>query len=318
MAWIWILVLSCLSLLAPVVVLFNRRLRAGSRASRLPPGPQGWPVFGNMFDLGPMPHKTIASLRREYGPVLWLRIGSIDTMVVQTAAAAADLFKNHDASFAERTIVEVMRAHGFDRAAVSLAPYGPYWRAMKRIMTVEMLVQRRINEMEPVRRRCIDDMVEWIGREAAGKANATTSGNVQIHLARFVFLASFNMLANLMLSQDLISPDAQEGSEFFDAMIELMSCSGQPNIVDLFPCLRWLDPQGLRRKIDREMAKTLKIVAEFVEKRLKEKKSNPNSKKDYLEVLLENRGNGEDESDQISDHQLHIIIMVKKIKTLVD
>lgn len=301
------MVVWCVGLLLPVVVLFHRRHRAGSSASRLPPGPPGWPVFGNMFELGPMPHKTIANLGREYGPVVWLRIGSINTMVVQTAAAAADLFKNHDASFAERTIIEVMRSHGFDRAALSLAPYGQYWRAMKRIMTVEMLVQRRIGETEAVRRRCIADMVEWIGREA----NATgRTHDIQIHVARFVFLASFNMLANLMFSQDLISPDTEEGSEFFAAMLELMSCSGTPNIVDLFPCLRWLDPQGLRRKIDRGMAKTLKIVAGFVEKRLREKKSNPNSKKDFLEVLLEYRGNGEDESDQISDHQLHIIIMV--------
>nr|AJD25180.1 cytochrome P450 CYP76A36 [Salvia miltiorrhiza] len=310
MDWIWTL---CVGFLVPFVVLLHyRRQRAGSSASRLPPGPRGWPVFGNMFELGPMPHKTIAGLSREHGPVVWLRIGSIDTMVVQTAAAAADLFKNHDASFVERTITEVMRAHGFDRAAVSLSPPGPYWRAMKRMMTAEMLVQKRIGESEAVRRRCVGDMVEWIGREA-GKGNAVRASRTcdggGVHVARFVFLASFNMLANLMLSQDLVSPDAEEGSEFFAAMIELMSCSGQPNIVDLFPCLRWLDPQGLRRKIDRGMGKTLKIVAGFVEKRIREKKSNPNSKKDFLEVLLEYRGNGEDESDQISDHQLHIIIM---------
>ncbi|KAL1560637.1 cytochrome P450 76A2-like [Salvia divinorum] len=304
MDWIYTLVVCCVALLAPAVLLFRRRHRSGSSASRLPPGPRGWPVFGNMFDLGLMPHKTIAGLRSVYGPVVWLRIGSINTMVVQTAEAAAVLFKNHDASFAERTIVEVMRAHGFDRAALSLAPYGPYWRAMKRMMTAEMLGQRRIGETEAIRRRCVTDMVEWIG-------NATGAGQTcnRVHVARFVFLASFNMLANLMLSRDLVSPEAAEGSEFHAAMLELMNCSGTPNIVDLFPCLRRLDPQGLRRKIDRGMEKTLKIVAGFVEKRRREMKSSPSSRKDFLEVLLEYRGNSDDECDQISDHQLHIIIM---------
>lgn len=306
MDWIWTFVLWCIGVLVPAVVLFHQH-RAGAQGSstpaRLPPGPPGWPVFGNMFDLGSMPHKTLAGLRRDYGPVVWLRIGSIDTMVLLTAAAAAELFKNHDANFAERKIIEVMRAHGFHKGALSLAPYDSYWRVMKRIMTVEMLVPRRINETAAVRRRCIGDMVEWIGREV--------NGTGRVHVARFVFLASFNMLGNLMLSQDLVNPDSEEGSEFFKAMIELMGCSGTPNIVDLFPCLKWLDPQGLRRRIDREMAKTLKIVAGFVEKRIKEKELGSNMKKDFLEVLLEYQGNEED--GKISKHQLNIIIMVWEI-----
>ncbi|KAG6383517.1 hypothetical protein SASPL_156730 [Salvia splendens] len=57
------------------------------------------------------------------------------------------------------------------------------------------------------------------------------------------------------------------------------------------------------------MEKTLKIVAGFVEKRRRETKLNPSSRKDFLEVLLEYRGNNDDECDQISDHQLHIITM---------
>ncbi|KAG6416873.1 hypothetical protein SASPL_124314 [Salvia splendens] len=153
MKWTYPLFVYCVVLLAPAVLLFRRRHQSGSSASWLPPGPPGWPVFGNMFDLGQMPHKTIAGLRSAYGPVVWLRIGSINTMVVQTAEAAAVLFKSHDASFAERKIIEVIGAHGFDRAALSLAPYGPYWRAMKRMMTAEMLGQRRIGETEAIRRR---------------------------------------------------------------------------------------------------------------------------------------------------------------------
>ncbi|KAH6780640.1 hypothetical protein C2S52_011877 [Perilla frutescens var. hirtella] len=297
MDWIWAFLV-----LLPAVVLFYRQRRAApSSTTRLPPGPRGWPVFGNMFELGSMPHKTITNLGREYGPIVWLRIGSINTMVLLTAKAATELFKNHDANFSERTIIEVMRAHGFNKAAISLSPYGTYWRVMKRIMTVEMLVQKRIKETEAIRRRCVGDMVEWIGREANANAN--------IHVSRFVFLASFNMLGNLMLSQDLISPDSEEGSEFFGAMVEFMDCSGHPNIADLFPCLKWLDPQGLRRKIDRGMAKTLKIVDGFVQRRLKEKKLKAAVNKDFLEVLLEYRQNQMEESEKMSDHELNIIIM---------
>ncbi|KZV28450.1 hypothetical protein F511_03253 [Dorcoceras hygrometricum] len=291
----WELTILFCCVVASILFLLRRKRRLPT--GNLPPGPPGWPVFGNMFDLGSMPYKTLAELRKDYGPVVWLRIGSINTMVLLTADAAAELFKNHDANFAERTITEVMRAYDFNKAAVSLAPYGQYWRVMKRVMTVEMLVQKKINETTDIRLRCITDMVRWIGKEAT---DATVSA-AGIHVARFVFLASFNMLGNLMLSRDLVSPESAEGSEFFSAMVELMEWSGHPNIVDLFPWLKWLDPQGLRRKADEGMGRTMKIVGKFVAERLKEE-----GKKDFLQVLLESEGNG---SDKISDHDLNILIM---------
>ncbi|XP_073052541.1 cytochrome P450 76A2-like [Primulina eburnea] len=304
MQWELTIVYSCL--LVAVSILFVLRQQRSSATGRLPPGPPGWPVFGNMFDLGSMPHKTLAGLREDYGPVVWLRIGSINTMVLLTAEAATELFKNHDANFAERTITEVMKVHDFNKAAVSLAPYGQYWRVMKRVMTVEMLVQKKINETTAIRRRCIAEMVEWIGKEATVNSTVSPAG---IDVARYVFLASFNMLGNLMLSRDLVSPESAEGSEFFSAMNEFMEWSGHPNIVDLFPWLKWLDPQGLRRKAEEGMGRIMKIVGQFVAERLKEQNV-AEGNKDFLEVLLASEGNGRGNGgDKISDHDLNIIIM---------
>ncbi|KAL3536169.1 hypothetical protein ACH5RR_004630 [Cinchona calisaya] len=295
-----------ITLLIPALFFLHHRKKS-SFNNRLPPGPPGWPIFGNMFDLGAMPHKTLAGLKQKYGPIIWLRIGAINTMVVQSSEAAAELFKNHDISFVERTVTEAMKSHDFDKGSVSLAPYGSYWRVMKRIMTVEMLVNKRINETLEIRRKCIDDMVSWIEKEAGPRKEESWRG---IHLGRFVFLASFNMLGNLMLSRDLVDPESEEGMEFFSAMVSLMEWAGRPNIVDLFPCLRRLDPQGLRRNTDRDMGKTMQIVSKFVEERLQERQAGGGQrKKDFLEVLLEFEGNGKDEPAKISEHDLNIIIM---------
>ncbi|KAK4478704.1 hypothetical protein RD792_014201 [Penstemon davidsonii] len=293
----WIFLVWCIAIFAPVLILLRRRKPI---TTRLPPGPRGWPVFGSMFDLGSMPHRTIADLKKDYGPVVWLKIGSMNTMSVLTAKSAGELFKNHDSNFAERKITEVMKVHDFHKAAISLAPYGPYWRVMKRIMTVEMIVQKRINETEPIRRRCIENMVDWIQDEGL------INGKVEV--ARFVFLASFNMLGNLMLSRDLVTPKSVEGSEFFAAMLEFMEWSGHPNVVDLFPWLKRLDPQGLSKKMEEGMGRTLKVVAEFVAERIKEQALNGVQKKDFLEVLLEGN-DGKDDSEKFSDHDLNIVIM---------
>lgn len=314
----WTLLLSVLIPILLLIIL-HYRIQKATRP-RLPPGPKGWPIFGNMFDLGNMPHRTLAGLKQKYGPVLWIKIGSINTLVLQNSQTAAELFKNHDITFVERSITEAMKVHDFHKGSLSLASYGNYWRIMKRIMTVEMLVNKKINESISVRKKCVDDLISWIEKEAAESIYDNNSNGGKnsrgIKLSHFVFLASFNMLGNLMLSKDLVDPQSQEGSEFFSAMISLMEWAGHPNIVDVFPWLKWLDPQGLKRRAERDMSKIIKIVSKFVKERLEERRQQQESsssseiKKDYLEVLLKYNGNQNDGQIKIADRELNIIIMV--------
>ncbi|KAF9604968.1 hypothetical protein IFM89_011661 [Coptis chinensis] len=64
-----------------LLVLGRIRKKACVHSRHLPPGPPGWPIVGNMFDLGEMPHKSLADLSIKYGPVVWLQLGTLKTMV---------------------------------------------------------------------------------------------------------------------------------------------------------------------------------------------------------------------------------------------
>lgn len=294
--------LQYLLLLSPallVLLLLHRKISGSKR--RLPPGPPGWPLFGNMFQLGNMPHRTLAHLRDRYGPVVWLRIGSINTMAILSSKAAAEFFKNHDLYFADRTITDIMRVHNYDKSSLALAPYGPYWRTMRRLVTVDMLVAKRLDETAHIRRKCVDEMLVWITREA-GKLEEGCG----LHVARYVFLMSFNMLGNLMLSHDMFDPESSEGSEFFTAMMGLMEWTGHANVVDLFPWLRRLDPQGLRRKMERDMGKAIEIASKFVKERI-EKQSGDKTQRDFLDVLLEHIG------DDTDAESLNVFILVSLV-----
>ncbi|WRX23930.1 Cytochrome P450 - like 10, partial [Theobroma cacao] len=287
-----------------VLFLFFRR--RNSNPGKLPPGPPGWPIIGNMFDLGTMPHRTLTCLRDKYGPVIWLRLGTVNTMALLSTKAATELFKNHDLSFAERNITEIMRAHDYHKSSLALAPYGSYWRVLRRLVTVDMLVNKRINETTCIRRKCVDDMLLWIEDEARKKQG--DSHRDGIHVARFVFLLTFNLLGNLMLSRDLFDPDSKEGSELFMVMLRLMEWSGQGNIADFFPWLQWLDPQGLKRKMEKDLGKAIEIASKFVKEKLQQKKVGED-KRDFLDLLIEFEGNGKDEPAKLSDHELNIFIL---------
>ncbi|KAL0008761.1 hypothetical protein SO802_010263 [Lithocarpus litseifolius] len=298
--------LSSIFFFSSALLLFLHRRIKPSLNRRLPPGPLGWPILGNMLDLGTMPHRTLFGLRPKYGDVIWLRLGSMNSMAILSAKAATEFFKNHDLSFAERTITETMRVHDYHKGSLALAPYGSYWRILRRLVTVDMLVHKRINDTAIIRRKCVDNMLLWIEEDAC-KLEAKCG----LHVARFVFLMTFNLLGNLMLSQDLLDPQSKDGSEFFTAMMGLMEWSGYANLSDYFPWLRWLDLQGLRRNMERDLGKALEIASKFVKERLMDRPVGAEKKKDFLDLLLEFEGNGIEEPAKISDRDLNIFILVE-------
>jgi hypothetical protein len=113
-----------------------------------------------------------------------------------------------------------------------------------------------------------------------------------------------------MLSRDLLDPESKVGSEFFDAMMGLMEWSGHANLADFFPWLRRLDLQGLRKNMERDLGKAMEIASKFVKERVEDKIVTSDSRKDFLDVLLEFRGSGKDEPDKLSERDVNIFILV--------
>ncbi|KAM0045529.1 putative cytochrome P450 [Helianthus debilis subsp. tardiflorus] len=303
--WTFVLV----SFITLFCIILIRRKKAATAGKRQPPAPPGWPVFGNLFNLGSMPHRTVAALATEYGPVVRLKLGSVNTVAILSAKAATELFKNHDLTFASRTITETAKSHDYDKSSLALAPYGMYWRMLRKICTVEMFVAKRINESTAVRRRCVDNMLDWIEIES----NSAKVGK-GVHVAKFVFLASFNLLGNLMLSRDLANPDSKLGSEFFTSMLGLTEWSGHPNISDLYPWLKRFDLQGLKAKMDRDVGKAIDIATGWVKERLEKRSKEAEQRhverrKDFLDVLLDYEGTGKDEPEKMSERDITIFIL---------
>ncbi|GAA0168432.1 oxygenase [Lithospermum erythrorhizon] len=276
---------------------------------KLPPGPPGWPVFGHMFNLGTLPYATMARLKDKYGPVLWLRLGSVNTMVILNASAAEELFKNHDASFCDRKTVQVLRSHNFHKSSLALSAYTPYWRMLRRLCTMEIFATRKINMTVGIRRKCIDDLVSWIEKKSAN-TNTNIKEKKGVHIAHLMFLTSFNIFGNLMMSRDVVDPDSEVGSELFTALVKSTHWAACPNISDLFEFLKPFDLQGLQRNMNRDLGHLLEIVSKFVKERMKEREDPCREKTDdFLDVLLDFEGKGGEEPKKLSEHNIFIFIL---------
>ena len=84
------------AILVVLWIFFLRRQRKAS--SRLPPGPTPWPIVGNLFQLGRLPHLKLAHFANKYGPIFSLRMGSVPTIVVSSSAMAKVILKTQDSN----------------------------------------------------------------------------------------------------------------------------------------------------------------------------------------------------------------------------
>ncbi|GFP94438.1 cytochrome p450 76a2 [Phtheirospermum japonicum] len=268
-----------------------------------PPGPPGRPLVGNIFDLGEIPHQTLYKLRADYGPVIWLKLGAINTMVVQSAEAAAELFKKCDLQFSDRKTPDSLTALGYSQGSVAVGAYSDYWRKLRRICTTEFLVQKRVNESTHIRQKCVGEMIEWIKRDMAISQ--------EIQLDRFLFVTAFNVVGNLMLSEDVMETRLGEASDFFDAFLMFLEWCGKPNVADFFPFLKWVDPQGIRKNTAKYLGKLIGFASEIVKERIERKGSGMEKERDdFLDALLDEGEVDENGPDKLSVKNITIALLV--------
>ncbi|OVA13247.1 Cytochrome P450 [Macleaya cordata] len=279
-----------------LLLLLLEKKAIASSCSRLPPGPPGWPLVGNIFDLGSLPHARLVVFKHKYGPLIWICLGSVNTLVVSSAEAAMDMFKNHDHSFSDGHLIESLKSDDTISATIALSDYGPYWRMMRRLYTIEIFSRKRIHDTAPVRRRCVDKMIKWISDEA-------NKGASTIEVASFVLPASFNLISNLVFSRDdlIVDPKSTKGNEFFELNSQLtyttidqffcdeLICNEliiMPNLADFFPYLRWIDPQGVKKCTQELLTTGTENIVVTIEWAMAELLRKPEAMKcDTLEIM---------------------------------
>ncbi|KAG8374172.1 hypothetical protein BUALT_Bualt11G0103200 [Buddleja alternifolia] len=261
------------------------------KLGRLPPGPSPWPVVGNIPHLtgsACAPHQSFAELANKHGPVMTLHLGSMTTVVISSNTAARAMFKTHDAVFAGRKIYESMKGDVSNEGSLITAQYGPHWRMLRRLCTAEFFAASPLDAMRGVRAKCVDQMMQFVNDAVSGPAAAP------VDVGRFFFLMAFNIIGNLIFSKDLLDSKSESGAKFFYHAGKATEFAGKPNVADFLPVLRWADPQGIRRRTQFHVKRGFEVAGEFLKERMVEMKNGnvEKKKKDYLDVLLEYRGDG--------------------------
>ncbi|XP_051149418.1 geraniol 8-hydroxylase-like [Andrographis paniculata] len=266
-----------------------RRRQRRSQKPRLPPGPQPWPVVGNIFHLmntSQPPHQSLAKLADTYGPVMTLRLGSLTTAVISSGAAADAVFRQNDVALAGRMIYESMKGDVAGDGSLISAQYGPRWRMLRRLCTSEFFSAAAIDATRGARAACVEKMTRRIHDGASQP----------LELGELFFSMAFDLIGILFFSRDMLDPNSGAGAEFFSVTKKFMEFAGRPNVADFFPILRRLDPQGVRKTTQLYVKRGFDIVGKFLERRSAAAREsnvrNYRRRKDYVDVLLKYKEDG--------------------------
>lgn len=156
-------------LVFPLFIIF-KILKPVPQKLILPPGPPKLPIIGNLHQLTsnktPIHHR-LQELAKVYGPIMHLRLGEVSTVVISSPELAKAVMRTHDANFASRPELMVGKYLYSDSSDIALAPYGEYWRQVRKIATLELFTARRVQSFRAIREEEGNNLVKFIATKAA-------------------------------------------------------------------------------------------------------------------------------------------------------
>ncbi|CAI0559121.1 unnamed protein product [Linum tenue] len=278
-----ILLLSTTLLLILLMSCHLKTKKTGAAAAfPLPPGPWKLPIIGNIHQLALSPnsglvHRSFAALAMQYGPVMQLKLGETWNVVVSSPEAARELLKTHDLNFSARPYMPSASIIFYDGRDISFSPEGDYWRRMRKICTTELLTEKRVKSLRPIR----EDEVRKLVKLIAG------SGGGAVNLSQLLI-----SVANAMTSRAAFGKIRELDGAFLPLMHRITQKLGGFTLGDIFPSHRWLHQiTGTERQLKKLHTEADAMIQEIIDDHLSRRaagtRKETDDQQDLVDVLLD-------------------------------
>ncbi|XP_022990397.1 cytochrome P450 77A3-like [Cucurbita maxima] len=283
---------SLMALALSVLIFFLIQKRISKKRLNLPPGPRGWPVVGNLFQVartGKHFFEYIEDFRLIYGPIFTLQLGSRTMIILSGADLIHEALIKRGPAFASRPAENPTRiVFSCNKFSVNAAVYGSLWRSLRRNMVENMLSSSSLKEFHDVRKNAIDNLVERIRADAAANGGAVWV----LKNARFaVFCILLAMCFGLEMDEESV--------EKMDQVLKTVLITVDPRIDDFLPILRPFFSKQRKRAME-VRKEQIEFVVQFINRR-KKALQNPGSdiyatSFSYLDTLFDLKVDGRESS----------------------
>ncbi|KAK3425440.1 hypothetical protein EUGRSUZ_F02408 [Eucalyptus grandis] len=191
-------------------------------------------------------------------------------------------------TFASRPKLVSSEVMAYNYATFGLAPYGPYWRYVRKVAMLDLLSSHRLELLKHVR----DSEVQASMTHLYKRCMESYSGapkKVLVDMKRWFGDITLNVVFRMIVGKRYEDKQDEKGREALRSYFDL---TGKFIVSDAFPILRWLDLDGY----ERIMKKTTQELDRVVQGWLNEHKSrrstnkrrgdNKDSDQDFMDVML--------------------------------
>lgn len=290
------------SLLLLCIYFFTKRTSLFTNTKPLPPGPKGLPLLGSLLTVGDRPHESLTKLAQTHGPLMTVKFGLVNVVVVSSSEMAKQILQNNDHAFLGRPTPDAVAAEpNYHMSMVWSSGQGPHWKKLRKICNTQVFTSHRLDKLQDLRHQMMVKMIERVDRAREARE--------EIHVGRLVFGTTLNLLSNTMFSGDMFDVGSDEMRELRDLIANMMELAGMPNVADYLPFLKPFDPQGIRRGMMVSYDGLHKLFDDIIGRRIKRRAEESARFGDFLDVLLDHtEEDGPDE--QLIYLNVKILLMV--------
>ncbi|PWA95481.1 cytochrome P450 [Artemisia annua] len=282
-----------------VVVLSKLLLQTHRKHKHLPPTPRSFPIIGHLHLIKDPLHCILHTLSLKYGPVFTLRFGSHLVLVLSSPSAVEECLTKNDVL--ENRSYHINGKHmKYGYTSMIVAPYGPYWRKLRRITTMELFSITRLNTYSDVRH---DEMQSLIKTLLTGTLHDKFT---KVELRPRLQDLSFSVIMRIVSGKRYFDPeldDLMEALNFQKMVREISKARRVSYKTDCLPFLRWVDFHGMKKTILRLKAKKDACSKDLLEEY---KKKDGISDKEMIDAMLSLQ---ESQPENYSDQMLKGIVL---------
>ncbi|EOA22294.1 hypothetical protein CARUB_v10002893mg [Capsella rubella] len=261
------------------IFLLRRLFSSSSRRDGLPPGPRGLPILGHMHLLRSSLPRSLQALAQTYGPLMTIRIGSLRVLVVSDSDTAKQILKTHDPDFASKFVFGPRQFNVYKGSEFFNAPYGPYWRFMKKLCMTKLFAGYQLDRFVDIR----EEETLTLLRSLVERSKNKEACNLGLE-----FTALTTKILSKMVMGKRCSQNSNLPIEIRKIVSDIMACATRFGFMELFGPLRDLDVFGngkkLRSSIWRYDELVEKILKEYETEKSKDKEVKD---KDIVDILLD-------------------------------